>query len=206
MAEGVNGEVWLAYMQFHHSRDADQLRANITEVPKDFSRYSVPTGGNQIWAQITGGRWGDAMAVTTAGRDLYRTAVAVDGAGRAWVFWWNDGGNFDILARAVDGAGAGDQLSIWIERRGTPVATTDAMGRVWVAWQGWRAGLAAIYVANQEGREFSRPQKISNSEKNEWDPAIAADKIGRVAVAWDSYRHGNSNISLHALILPRRLG
>ncbi len=198
LAAGANGEAWLAYVQFHHSRDADQLRANITDIPKDFSRYAVPTGGDQIWVRkYAAGRWGDAMAVTPAGRDLYKTAVAVDGAGRAWVFWSeNDGGNFDIFARAVDASGASEPLRVSSEKGADidPVATTDGTGRVWVAWQGWRAGLAAIYVAHQEGREFSRPEKISNSQKNEWDPAMAADKTGRVAVAWDSYRHGNYDV------------
>ncbi len=46
-----------------------------------------------------------------------------------------------------------------------PVATTDASGRVWVAWQGWRDGVAAIYVAHQEGSGFSQPVKISNSSQ-----------------------------------------
>jgi hypothetical protein len=74
------------------------------------------------------------------------------------------------------------------------VATTDAGGRVWIAWQGWRNGVAAIYAVHQEGKGFSKPVKISNSNQNEWDPAIAADKSGRVAVAWDSYRNGNYDV------------
>ncbi len=41
---------------------------------------------------------------------------------------------------------------------------------------------------------FTAPEKISNSAKNEWNPAIAADKAGRVAVAWDSYRNGNYDV------------
>ena len=74
------------------------------------------------------------------------------------------------------------------------MAATDASGRVWIAWQGWRNGVAAIYAAHQEGNGFSKPVKISNSNQNEWDPAIAADKSGRVAVAWDSYRNGNYDV------------
>ena len=51
----------------------------------------------------------------------------------------------------------------------------DSSGKVWIAWQGWRDGRAAIFSAHQDGDGFTSPEKISNSGKNEWDPAIAAD-------------------------------
>jgi len=141
LASGSNGDVWLAYVQFHHSPDADQLRTALSEAPKDFKQYAEPTGGDQIWARkYSAGNWAEAIALTPPGRDLYKTAVAVDGNGRAWVFWSeNDGGNFNIFARAVDAAGAKEQLRISNEAGSDidPVAATDAGGRVWVAWQGW---------------------------------------------------------------------
>ena len=96
----------------------------------------------------------------------------------------------------MEASGAGEQVQISKEAGADidPVATTDAGGRVWIAWQGWRNGVAAIYAVHQEGKGFSKPVKISNSNQNEWDPAIAADKSGRVAVAWDSYRNGNYDV------------
>src|SRR5271157_5488253 len=198
IASGSNADIWLAYVQFHHSPDADQLRTALSEAPKDFKQYAEPTGGDQIWARkYSAGKWGEAMAITPPGRDLYKTAAAVDGNGRAWVFWSEyDGGNFNIFARAVDSSGPKEPLRISRDAGSDidAVATTDASGRVWVAWQGWRDGLAAIYVAHQEGSGFSKPERTSNSSKNEWDPAIAADKTGRVAVAWDSYRNGNYDV------------
>jgi hypothetical protein len=104
--------------------------------------------------------------------------------------------NFDIFARAVDDSGAHEQIQIWNEPGSDidPVATTDANRRIWVACQGWRNGVAAIYAAHQDGGGFSKALKISESNRNEWDPAIAADKTGRVAVAWDSYRNGNYDV------------
>jgi hypothetical protein len=198
LAAGANGDVWLAYVQFHHSPDADRIRANPPATPTDFKLYAEPTGGDQIWARkYSGGQWGENIAVTPPGRDCYKSAVAVDGAGRAWVIWSeNYGGNFDIFARAVDASGAGEQVQISKEAGADidAVATTDSGGRVWIAWQGWRNGVAAIYTVHQEGKGFSKPVKISSSNQNEWDPAIAADKSGRVAVAWDSYRHGNYDV------------
>jgi hypothetical protein len=79
-----------------------------------------------------------------------------------------------------------------------PVAATDSNGKVWVAWQGWRDGRAAIFAASQNGSGFSAPAKVSNSARNEWNPAIAADGAGRVSVAWDSYRNGNYDVYARA--------
>ena len=199
IASGPNGDVWLAYVQFHHSPDADKLRAAISEPPKDFKPYAEATGGDQIWARkYSAGNWGEPIAITPRGRrPLSRPPSRWTGSGRAWVFWSeNDCGQFPYLCARGGCLGAREQLRISKEAGADidPVATTDASGSVWVAWQGWRDGVAAIYAAHQEGNGFSPPVKISNSGKNEWDPAIAADKTGRVAVAWDSYRNGNYDV------------
>jgi hypothetical protein len=193
-----NGDAWLAYVEFHHSPDHVKLAAPLHEAPKDFAPLKQPVGGDQIWLQkYTGGAWQQPVAVTKAGKDQYRTAIAVDGNGKPWVFWSeNRGGNFDIFTSSVDQSGPQSEIQISKENGSDidPVAVTDSNGKVWVAWQGWRDGRAAIFTAHQNGNGFTAPEKISNSAKNEWDPAIAADKAGRVAVAWDSYRNGNYDV------------
>jgi hypothetical protein len=198
IARSKDGDAWLAYVQFHHSPDYVQLGAPLHDAPKDFAQYKQPAGGDQIWVQkYSGGTWQPPIAVTKAGNDQYRTAVAVDGSGRTWVFWSeNRDGNFDIFTSPVDQSGPHGEIQISKESGSDidPVAVTDSNGKVWVAWQGWRNGRAAIFTAHQNEGGFTAPEKISNSAKNEWDPAIAADKAGRVAVAWDSYRNGNYDV------------
>jgi hypothetical protein len=198
IARDKNGGGWLAYVEFHHSPDHVKLAAPLHEAPKDFTPLQQPVGGDQIWLQkYSGGSWQQPIAVTKAGKDQYRTAVAVDGDGRPWVFWSeNRGGNFDIFASPVDQSGPQGEIQISKENGSDidPVAVTDSNGKVWVAWQGWRDGRAVIFTAHQNGKGFTSPEKISNSAKNEWNPAIAADKAGRVAVAWDSYRNGNYDV------------
>jgi len=198
IAKDKNGDAWMAYVEFHHSPDHVKLAAPLHEPLKDFSPLQQPVGGDQIWLQkYSGGEWQPPVAVTKAGKDQYRTAVAVDGSGRPWVFWSeNRGGNFDIFASPTDQSGPQSEIQISKESGSDidPVAVTDSNGKVWVAWQGWRDGRAAIFTAHQNGNGFTQPEKISNSAKNEWDPAIAADKAGRVAVAWDSYRNGNFDV------------
>jgi hypothetical protein len=197
-ATAPNGDVWLAYVKFTHNPKYLKFRVRLQGNEKNFAQYAEPTGGDQIWARkFSNGAWGQPIAITKGGGDLYRAAVAVDESGRAWIFWSeNHGGNFDIFARAVDSSGPKDQIQISREVGSDidPVATTDSKGTVWVAWQGWREGRASIFASSQNGTGFTEPTKISNSNKNEWNPAIAADKTGRVAIAWDSYRNGNYDV------------
>jgi hypothetical protein len=197
-ATAPNGDVWLAYVKFTHNPKYLKFRVRLQGNEKNFAQYAEPTGGDQIWARkFSNGAWGQPIAITKGGGDLYRAAVAVDESGRAWIFWSeNHGGNFDIFARAVDSSGPKDQIQISREVGSDidPVAITDSKGTVWVAWQGWREGRASIFASSQNGTGFTEPTKISNSNKNEWNPAIAADKTGRVAIAWDSYRNGNYDV------------
>jgi hypothetical protein len=202
-ATGKNGDVWLAYVQFRHNPDHNALRAALDTAPKDFSKYKSPTGGDQIFVRkYSGSAWAKPIAVTSPGGDLYRTAIAIDGQGRPWVFWSqnvhtsNGRANFEIFARAIENNAPGATLQI-SNAPGSdidPVAATDSNGKVWVAWQGWRNGVAAIFAASQSGDKFSAPAAVSQSSADEWNPAIAADSSGRVSVAWDSYRNENYDV------------
>ena len=205
---GKNGDVWLAYVVFHHNPDHNSLRAALEATPKDFAKWKSPTGGDQIFARkFSGGTWGKPIAITAGGGDLYRSAIAVDGQGRPWVFWAQNvkpvGGraNFEIFARPIQNDAPGAQVQISNDPGSDidPVAATDASGNVWVAWQGWRNGKAAIFAASQNGSKFSAPAAVSQSSGDEWNPAIAADKSGRITVAWDSYRNQNYDVYLRTV-------
>ena len=203
-AANKNGNVWLAYMEFHHNKDHNRLRANRETPLTDFSELKAPTGGDQILAmKIADGKPSEPIAVTPPGGDLYRPAIAIDGSGRAWVFWsQNERGNFDLWARVIANGKPGAAVRLTKEAGSDidPVAATDSQGRVWVAWQGWRNGRASIFAASQKGNGFSEPFTIATSAGNEWNPAIAADGSGRVTVAWDSYRNGNYDVFVRTAI------
>ncbi len=197
---GPNGEIWLAYLQFRHNPDHDKLRAPLTEPDEDFSKYSEPTGGDQVLVKhFADGKWSDPIAVTGVGGDLYRPAIALDGKGKPWVFWSDNRdkkGVYELRARVLENGAPGKEITI-SKATGSDVfavAATDAQGRVWVAWQGWRNGKATIFAATQQGETFGAPQAVSNSSANEWNPAIAADSRGRVTIAWDSYRNGSYDV------------
>jgi hypothetical protein len=204
------GDVWLAYLEFRHNPDHNKLRAPLTEAPTDFKAYAAPTGGDQVFVKrFAQNQWSEPIAITPPGGDLYRPAIAVDGSGRAWVFWSaNQKGNFDLWARPVTGAAPGKPVRI-SDAPGSdvfPAAATDAKGRVWVAWQGWRQGRAAIFAATQQGNSFSAPAEVSRSTADEWNPAIAADSAGRVTIAWDSYRNGSFDVYARTAGAPGQWG
>ncbi len=202
-AAAKDGTVWLAYIQFHHNPDHNALRAALDSPPKDFSRWRARTGGDQVFLRkYSAGVWGAPIAVTPAGLDLFRTAVAVDGQGRVWVVWSQNTQfpaktpNFEIFARVIQNGIPGRQFQVSNDPANdvAPVAATDSTGNVWIAWQGWRNGRAAILAATQSGDRFGAVQPVSQSSANEWNPAIAADPNGRVTIAWDSYRNENYDV------------
>ncbi len=50
--------------------------------------------------------WTGPFAITAASEDVMRTAVAVDGQKRAWVFYSTQrNGNFDLYAKSITAAG-----------------------------------------------------------------------------------------------------
>ena len=200
------GVIWLAWIEFRHNPDHDQIRANYTERPRNFDAMKAPTGGDRVFARkSTQGKWGEPIAITEPGGDLYRPAIAVDGNGRAWVFWSaNEKGNFDLWARAIENGSPQPPVRVSNAPGADvfPAAAADSAGRVWVAWQGWRDGKAVIFAAVQEGARFSAPSAVSASGGNEWNPAIAAGASGRVTVAWDSYRNGNYDVYARTATAP----
>jgi hypothetical protein len=212
-AAAPNGDIWIAYLSFTHHPEHNRLRANMATAPANFDDYASAPGGDQLFARrFSNGSWSEPIALTPAGRDLYRPAIAIDGSGRPWVFYSDNAGyssarlkpnaaapNFELWACPIANQAAGQPVQI-SNAPGSdvfPSAATDSSGRVWVAWQGWRNGRGEIFAASQNGNSFSSPTTVASSTGNEWNPSIAAAANGnRVSIAWDSYRNGNYDLYL----------
>ena len=126
-----------------------------------------------------------------------RTAVAIDGQQRVWVFWSeNRKSNFDIYAKSYTKGKWSKETRLTTDA-GTdvnPVAATDSAGRVWVAWQGFRDGNLEVLAAAQEGERFTAESTVSFSKLSDWDPSIAAAPNGEIAIAWDTYDKGDYDV------------
>lgn len=197
VSDGKAG-AWVAYVA-HEPRGPDTLEA-LTERPASFASLVAKGGGDQIkLSHFDGTRVEQTADVTEPGRDVWRPAVALDGAGRVVVVWSEFvDSNWDLYSRSFAPASRS-----WTETRrlttqpGTDTAPSvvTAGGRVHVAWQGWIEGQAEILLAPLDAPAQAR--NISQGPANDWSPALAADPSGGLVLAYDSYRNENYDIFLY---------
>src|SRR5262249_29701243 len=111
-------DVWVAYVRFVHGDRTMQLPLGLKNpLPKwvedkNFDFLARPTGGDQVLVlhySIAARVWTGPFAITGRGEDIVRTAVAVDGQNRAWIFYSARRGspttNYDIYAKRITPAG-----------------------------------------------------------------------------------------------------
>ncbi|HYL37720.1 MAG TPA: hypothetical protein VEV17_17525 [Bryobacteraceae bacterium] len=206
-------DVYLVYTRFVHG-DRSLAQKQTTPAPiTDFSFLARPTGMDQVLLlhySVSQQTWTGPFAVTDATEDVMRTAVAVDGQGRAWVFYSTQrSGNFDIYARFARADGSLSPELQLTSDPGTdlfPVAVTDASGRVWVAWQGFRNNNLEVLASAQIGDTFTPETIVSTSQASDWDPAIAAAPNGEVAISWDTYDKGDYDVYLRRARFTDQIG
>lgn len=218
IATGPDGATHVAYVSFTHGDRSEYGRlenpddtnpsfANSgrgwKQAPEKFDFLANPVGGDRVWLRTQrDGQWAEPLAVTDGGGDIYKCAVAVDGAGRVWVVWSENvaypgpEANFEILARPVDKGVPGEVVNL-SQSPGSdlnPAVTTDGSGRVWLAWQGVRDGAFRIMHRRQTDAGWSPAATASTQQRNCWTPAVAASADGRVAIAWDTYEYGDYDV------------
>jgi hypothetical protein len=209
VAVAGDGSAYVAYIAFTHG-EGFAVRPVLNEPPKDFDALTAPTGGDQLLLARyqpgkagAEGHWEEPIPVTAPGQDLYKPAVAVDRAGRVWVFWSanldSDGrgeGNWDLMARRYDGKAWSEPIRLTNDAGSdiAPAAATDSDGRVWVVWQAFRGDSSDILARRQHDDQFGPVIVVSGEPGNQWDPAIAASASGQVAFAWDSYANGSYDV------------
>ena len=199
-------DVYLTYTEFVHGDRSKATSQSTTKPITDFAFLARPAGGDQVMLMrysLSKRTWTGPFAVTDPGEDVMRSAVAVDAQGRAWVFYSAQrGGNFDIYAKNSTADGnMSDEIQITSDA-GTdlfPVAAADSIGRVWVAWQGYRNNNLEILVSSQSGDAFLPETIVSTSASSDWEPAIATAPNGEVAVSWDTYDKGDYDVYLRRL-------
>jgi hypothetical protein len=201
-----DGTTFAAWISFAPGLDRDARAQRSEKEPEDFSYLAKEAGGDQLWLRSQrNGAWTEPVAVSPGHGDLYKCALTVDGEGRAWVFWAENKSwpreamaNFEIWGRSYQNGKLSEPIRV-SEDKGNdvnPVATTDASGRVWVAWQAARGNVFGILERHQKGDgSWSSGRTVSTQTRNCWTPAIAATKQGsRVAIAWDTYEKGDYDV------------
>lgn len=200
LAAGASG-AYLIYQSFTPGIDRDERAKSWEAAPEDLSFLNKPTGGDQLWLHARkGNTWNEErLPVTERGRDIYKSAVTLDGKEGAWIVWSERvDGNFEILARHFTGGalGAVEKIS---ESNGNdlcPVAATSAKGTVMVAWMAAQDGKFVIRTRSHQDGKWAEAQTISQNAGNCWNPAIAAHEE-QFAIAWDTYAKGDYDVWLY---------
>lgn len=206
-------DVYLVYTQFVHGDRSQAVAQGLSQPITDFSFLARPAGGDQAMLMhysISQRTWTGPVAVTGAGEDLMRAAVAVDGQGRAWIFYSAQrSGNFDIYARNARADGTMSPEIRITSDAGTdlfPAAATDSSGRVWIAWQAFRNNNLEVLTSVQNGDSFWPEATVSTSAASDWDPAIATAPNGEVAISWDTYDKGDYDVYVRRVRFTDQIG
>ena len=206
LAVAPDGTAYSAWVSFTPGLDRDERARQFENEPTDLSYLAKESGGDQLWLRVQkNGKWLEPVAVTPGHGDVYKCSVAVDGKGRAWIVWSENKNwpkealaNFEIWARSYDNGKLSDVINL-SENAGNDVnavATADASGNVWVAWQGARDKVFKILERHQSADgSWAAEQTVSTQRVNCWTPAITSTaKGGKVAIAWDTYDKGDYDV------------
>lgn len=145
---------------------------------------------------------GNKQVSKSTGPANKRGAVTIsDAAGNIWAAWHAGPENArDIyvakLTAGADAFGAPIRLTTDSRDQCNPDLAVAPDGSLYVVWQDNRQGNWDIYVSIASGDRFSKEMQITNSSKNETNPAIVIDRQspGYAHVAWQDDRNGNQDI------------
>ena len=186
LAAAPDGSLWAAYIDWDRGasdRVVVQRRASSGE---------------------SSGDWGAPIVLDDGHSDHYIPAIAARPDGALAVWSARVDGNFELFAAEVSNNG-----SVGPVERLTHAdygdfhvrAASDTEGNTTIVWQSFRAGQADIYARrfsdSGAGDSAWAPEvRISTSEANDWEPALALDGTGRAWISWDSYHAGNYDVFL----------
>ncbi len=213
-AVAPDGTAWVAWQSFTPGLDRSERAKSYDKEPAEMASLAKAPGGDQLWLRSVKGASSEPLAITAPGRDIYKSAVAVDGKGTVWVFWSENSGykafpengapNFDIWARSLKDGKLSEpiQISNSPESDIWPVAATDSQGNVWVAWQGAREKTFRIFERHQTKDGWSAERQVSTQKGNCWAPAITASPLSKpadtqsysIAIAYDTYDKGDYDV------------
>ena len=144
------------------------------------------------------GRWSRLIPVGRAAEDLWRPQIAVDGADKPWLIYSQrppaDGpGNWDIYAMAWED----DEWGVQHRLTDNPLPDIEPHvarapdGTIYVVWQSMAGRHSQIRLKYLRDGRWSETVAVTNSDANDWAPAVAAGQAGKAWIVWDRYRKGS---------------
>ena len=176
---GDRSEVWMSWASFDGYRDEVRL-----------ARYDTEER-----------RWGTWTQVPGVSGDVWRPRLAFDGRGRVWILWsQRQDGNFDLYARWYDGTIFGRLHRLTSAPQSDfdhDVAFRD--GEIHIAWQAFRGKQSDIFHMAYRDGAWGEQSLVSDSPRNDWEPAVAIDSQGTAIVAWDTYDKGRYDVRMRRI-------
>ena len=187
LAVASDDSIWIAYSGF--SEGSDRVYAD------------------RILPSRTSPEEGRPHAVSPAGGDVYRTAVAEDAEGKIWVIWSEQvSGNWDLYSRSFDGESWSkiERLTQAAQPDIHHKAVKDRNGTIHLVWQGARGDRFGIFHKSYSvSTGWSEAVRVSNAAAgNCWEPSVTLDSDGIVYTGWDQY----SETTGYDVYLARRTG
>jgi hypothetical protein len=167
LSEAQDGALWLAYQTYETGGDRLWIRRGLTAQPEPLT-----APGGDLFRPVTAGNWVVWAAQVNSDWDLYGCRF--------------DGKTWTTPERLTNNVGPDIFHAM----------TRDSAGRLYLAWQSFRAGQSDIYLRVHDGRRWGPEVRVSSDPANDWEPAIAVGPSGRVSIVWDTYSRGNYDVAL----------
>ena len=129
-----------------------------------------------------------------------KSATVSNGQGTVWVLWQaGPVGRRHIYAACLTAGDEAFKAAIRVPDHDSDQCNPDIAcgpdGRLYAVWQDNQRGNWDIFLSiSTDGTTWSAPVRVSDSDKNEINPALAVDKNSRVYVTWEDDRNGNADI------------
>ena len=180
-----DGSAWVAWQGFDGKGDriySERLRAGDLRAPTDRPHAISPKGG-----------------------DVYRTAVAEDSEGKAWVVWSERiQDNWDLYARSFDGESWSgiERLTTASQPDTQHKLLRDSKGRLHLVWQGFRSNKAGIFHKTFTADEgWSEETHVSATDApNCWEPSAVIDSNDHLYVGFDCYGPNGYDVFVRGLV------
>ena len=162
----------------------------------------VPGQGDHLWiSRRNGESWGPRERLTARPGAYQRPTLTPDGDGGLWLSYETrdeEAGRWDVWVRRVTGDGRAGKVFRASPGAGNDInhcAVGDARGGVWLTWQTDVDGQFDV-VACRVGVDgkASPPERVGNSPRGDWHPAIAVSGSGDVCVVWDGFDGNSFNV------------
>jgi len=127
-------------------------------------------------------------------------ATVPDSAGNIWAAWHaGSAGSRDIyvgkLAAGADNFGSSIRLTASTADQCNPAIAIGSDDKLYVAWQDNRIGTWDIYVStSSDGITWSTERRVTDTNDNQVNPAIAVDNLNRAYIVWQDDRNRNQDI------------